>query len=143
MGLVYERAARAAGESKYSLTKLFRLALDGIFNFSTVPLTWVFMPGMAMAGFTFLALLAIILQRVFDLPLFGVHPSEIPGFALTVLTILFIGGVQMTCIGVLGEYIGRIYQEVKQRPRYIVVNDYLEGKSTGRMIPIDEQIPST
>ena len=81
-----------------------------------------------MACITFLGLLAIFVQRVFDLPLFGVHPSEIPGWALTTLTILFIGGVQMTCTGILGEYIARIYQEVKHRPRYIVVND-LEDKS--------------
>ncbi len=140
-GLVYERAARPAGESKYSLTKLFRLALDGIFNFSTVPLTWVFISGMAMACITFLGLLAIFVQRVFDLPLFGVHPSEIPGFALTVLTILFIGGVQMTCTGILGEYIARIYQEVKRRPRYIIESDGLERKSAGRTIPSDEQLP--
>jgi len=73
-------------------------------------------------------LFVIVLQRVFDVPIFGVHPSEIPGFAFIVLTILFIGGVQMTCIGILGEYIARIYQEVKHRPRYIVVND-LEDKS--------------
>ena len=127
-GLVYERAARPAGESKYSLTKLFRLALDGIFNFSTVPLAWVFILGMTMAGITFLGLLAIILQRMFDMPVFGVHPSQIPGFALTVLTVLFIGGVQMTCIGILGGYIARIYEEVKHRPPYIVMNDYLEGQ---------------
>jgi dolichol-phosphate mannosyltransferase len=141
-GLVYERAARSAGESKYSLTKLFRLALDGIFNFSTLPLSWVFIVGMAMASVTFLGLLAIVLQRVFDLPVFGVHPSEIPGFALTVLTILFIGGVQMTCIGILGEYIARIYHEVKHRPRYIVVNDSVEEKSARRIITVDEQLPS-
>jgi glycosyltransferase involved in cell wall biosynthesis len=141
-GLVYERAVRPAGESKYSLTKLFRLALDGIFNFSTLPLEWVFFVGMAMAGITFLGLLGIVLQRVFNLPVFGVHPSEIPGFALTVLTILFIGGVQMTCIGILGEYIARIYEEVKHRPRYIIVNDFLEDKSARRMIPVDEQFPS-
>ena len=138
-GLAYERAARRAGESKYSFSKLFRLALDGIFNFSTVPLVWVFIVGMVTAGLTSLGLLLIFVQRVFDLPLFGVHPSEIPGFALTILTVLFIGGVQMTSTGILGEYIARIYQEVKHRPRYIVVNDSREGKFARQTTGVDEQ----
>ena len=141
MGLVYERAARPSGESKYSPTKLFRLALDGIFDFSTVPLKWVFISGMGIACITFLGLLAIVVQRVFDLPLFGVYPHEIPGFALTLLTILFIGGVQMTCTGILGEYIARIYHEVKRRPHYIIESDGLERKSAGRTIPSDERLP--
>lgn len=141
-GLAYERAARSAGESKYSLSKLFRLALDGIFNFSTVPLAWVFIVGMVTTGLTSLGLLLIFVQRVFDLPLFGVRPSEIPGFALTILTILFIGGVQMTSTGILGEYLARMYQEVKHRPRYIVVNDRLEGKSARQTIDVNEQYSS-
>jgi dolichol-phosphate mannosyltransferase len=123
------------------LIKLLRLALDGIFNFSTAPLAWVFMVGIVMACLTFFGLFIVLLQRAFDFPIFGVHPSEVPGFALTTLIILFIGGVQMTCIGILGEYIARIYQEVKGRPSYIVVQQELGETGRKSVIVANEKSP--
>jgi polyisoprenyl-phosphate glycosyltransferase len=119
-GLAYERASRAAGETKYPLHKLIRLASDGIFNFSTVPLTIVFVVGLGTALLAIVGLVFVVVQRLFDIRVLGVAPDDVPGFAALALMILFIGGVQMASIGLLGEYIGRIYMEVKGRPTYLV-----------------------
>jgi polyisoprenyl-phosphate glycosyltransferase len=119
-GIEYERDERAAGSSKYSIPKLVGLAKDGIFNFSTVPLTGVFYLGMLMSGLAFTALVFVLLLRIFDLPLFGMRASDVQGFSSTILTILLIGGIQLVSTGVLGEYIGRIYNEAKSRPSYVV-----------------------
>ena len=119
-GIEYERNARAAGSSKYSLLKLIGLAKDGIFNFSTVPLTGVFYLGMLMSSLAFAMLLLVLILKIFDFPIFGMRASDVQGFSSTILTILLIGGIQLVSIGVLGEYIGRIYNETKSRPNYLV-----------------------
>jgi glycosyltransferase involved in cell wall biosynthesis len=119
-GIEYERDARAAGASKYSLRKLIGLAKDGIFNFSTVPLSGVFYLGILMSSLSFAALLLVLVLRVCDIPIFGVRASDVQGFSSTILTILLIGGIQLVSTGVLGEYIGRIYNETKGRPSYVV-----------------------
>jgi len=119
-GVIYERGARVAGETKYPFFRLVKLASDGIFNFSTVPLTLVFYLGSLMALLSFLALMLVLVLRVFDIPVFGMKPSDVQGYSSTILTILFIGGVQLICTGILGEYIGRIYQEIKARPTYVL-----------------------
>jgi polyisoprenyl-phosphate glycosyltransferase len=119
-GIEYERNTRAAGSSKYSLRKLIGLAKDGIFNFSTVPLTGVFYLGMAMSSLAFAALLLVLVLRIFDIPVFGMRASDVQGFSSTILTILLIGGIQLVSTGVLGEYIGRIYNETKSRPSYVI-----------------------
>lgn len=120
IGIPYERQARAAGATKYSFRKLVTLASDGIFNFSTVPLTIVFYLGFLMSLISLTAFITVALLRIFDIPVFGLHIKDVQGFASTLLTILLIGGVQLISTGILGEYIGRIYQEVKARPPYIV-----------------------
>lgn len=125
-GVVYERDPRAAGYSKYSLRKLIKLAIDGIFSFSTIPLTAVFYIGALMSGISFAALLLVLILRVFDIPVFGMRASDVQGFSSTILTILLIGGIQLVSIGVLGEYIGRIYHETKGRPTY-VIRDKIRG----------------
>jgi polyisoprenyl-phosphate glycosyltransferase len=119
-GVCYERQPRAAGTTKYSILRLFTLAADGVFNFSTVPLTVVFILGMMMSIMSMTAALALFVARIFDIPWLGGHLREAQGFASIILTVLLIGGVQLICTGILGEYIGRIYQEVKSRPSYIV-----------------------
>ena len=119
-GIPYQRASRAAGVSKYSFRQLAKLGLDGIFNFSTAPLTLVFFTGINTALLSLAALIFIIVQRIYDIQIFGVRPEDVPGFATLALMILFLGGIQLVSIGILGEYIGRIYQEVKGRPTYIV-----------------------
>jgi polyisoprenyl-phosphate glycosyltransferase len=112
-GVPYERDARRAGKTKYSLRKLIRLAYDGIFSFSYVPITVVTIIGFLTAVLAFLGVLAVLYFRLTE-------GREVPGFAATATIILFFGGVQLMALGVLGEYIRRIYDEVKQRPHYVV-----------------------
>ena len=138
-GVVYERHARAAGATKYSLRKLIRLANDGIFSFSTAPLTMVFFTGMLMASVSFAALILVLILRIFNIPVFGVRASDVQGFSSTILTILLLGGIQMISIGVLGEYVGRIYQETKGRPTYVIRSTVVKPELT---VYPDESGPS-
>lgn len=119
-GVTYERAARAAGSTKYPLRKLIRLASDGIFSFSTAPLTVVFLVGITMSTVSFIVLLFVLVLRTFEIPVFGMRASDVQGFSSTILTILLIGGIQLVSTGILGEYIGRIYHETKGRPSYVI-----------------------
>ena len=119
-GIEYERDARTAGSSKYSLRKLVALAKDGIFNFSTAPLSGVFYLGLLMSSLSFAALLLVLVLRICDIPIFGMRASDVQGFSSTILTILLIGGIQLVSTGVLGEYVGRIYDETKGRPSYVI-----------------------
>lgn len=116
----YDRQPRAAGATKYSFFRLVRLAVDGVFNFSTLPLTIVFILGLLMATISLSASFAVVILRVFDISIFGQYMRDVQGFTSLILTVLLIGGIQLICTGILGEYIGRIYQEVKSRPSYIV-----------------------
>jgi dolichol-phosphate mannosyltransferase len=114
----YERANRAAGEPKQTLLKLFKYAMDAIFSFSYKPLRLgMVLGGMVLAVSFFLSLVAIG-NVVFDLKYFGIVPGN--GHIGTMLAILFLGGIQLICMGLLGEYIGRIYDEVRRRPLYLV-----------------------
>jgi polyisoprenyl-phosphate glycosyltransferase len=119
-GLVYERHARAAGEAKYTLYKLFKLAFDGIFSSSIRPLRAASYMGAIISALSFLGVIFTLLQRIFaeQFAQFGLRP--VPGFATIVITILFLGGVQLLTIGLLGEYIGRIYENVKGRPVSVI-----------------------
>jgi polyisoprenyl-phosphate glycosyltransferase len=110
----YRREARTAGVTKFSFFKMLRFALDGIFSFSIVPLrvaTWT--------GFitSFLAILGIVLVSLEHF--LGVE-GLVKGWTSTMFAVLFIGGVQLICMGIIGEYIGRIYGESKHRPLYVV-----------------------
>ncbi|AXM96183.1 glycosyltransferase family 2 protein [Pseudomonas plecoglossicida] len=109
----YERAPRTLGGSRFNAWKLWNLALDGITSFSTVPLRlWSYVGGaIAIMAFAYAALL------VMDKLILG---NPVPGYPSLMTAILFLGGVQLVGIGVLGEYIGRIYMESKHRPRYVV-----------------------
>ena len=109
----YKRGIRAAGESKYPLRRMIAFALDGITSFSIVPLRIITFVGFAL----FLVTLGLSLWVV-AVKLFG--DNAVPGWASTVLPVYFIGGVQILCLGVMGEYLGKLYREVKQRPRYLV-----------------------
>jgi len=118
-GLVYERQARAAGEAKYNFKKLRRLALDGIISFSTVPLSVASHLGLWISGLSFLGIFIFILQRIFPFFFESIGLGPKPGFAI-INAILFLGGVQLVFLGIIGQYLGRIYDEVKQRPRWII-----------------------
>jgi dolichol-phosphate mannosyltransferase len=114
----YERANRAAGEPKQTLIKLFKYAMDAIFSFSYKPLRLgMVLGGMVMAVSLFLSLVAIG-NVMFDAKFFGIIPGA--GHIGTMLAILFLGSIQLICLGLLGEYIGRIYDEVRRRPLYLV-----------------------
>jgi polyisoprenyl-phosphate glycosyltransferase len=114
----YERANRAAGEPKQTLLKLFKYAMDAIFSFSYKPLRLgMVLGGIVLAVSFFLSLVAIG-NVMFNLKYFGIVPGA--GHIGTMLAILFLGGIQLICMGLLGEYIGRIYDEVRRRPLYLV-----------------------
>lgn len=109
----YTRAERVAGTSKFNGWKLWNLALEGITSFSTFPLRmWTYI-GLFVAAVSFL----YGAWMIFDTIVFG---NPVRGYPSILVSILFLGGVQLIGIGVLGEYIGRIYTEVKQRPRYVI-----------------------
>lgn len=113
IGVEYTRPKRSAGSTKWSYWKLWNFALDGIFNASTLPLRlWTYF-GAIVAMLSFIYAAWIIL-KVF---LYG---KNVPGYASLAVLILFFGGVQLISIGVLGEYIGRIFAEAKRRPAYII-----------------------
>lgn len=108
----YERSERFAGESKYPLKKMIRFAVDGITSFSVKPLKIIFNIGIIVC------LLSIIFF-IYAIVSFAAGSSA-AGWASTICSIWFLGGVQMLCIGIVGTYVGKIYSEVKQRPRYTV-----------------------
>jgi dolichol-phosphate mannosyltransferase len=119
-GLAYERAARGAGEPKYTLRKLFRLASDGVMSFSSMPLRLASWLG-ALMFFMSLALVAVIvLWWLTDATIFGITPRNVAGWTSLFSTILALSGLQLMMIGLLGEYVSRIFDEVKQRPLWVV-----------------------
>ncbi len=113
----YVRESRKAGQTSFGAWKLWNFALEGITSFSTVPLRIWFYVGI---GISFLSLLfgSIIILKTL---LYGI---DLPGYASLLTTMLFLGGIQLMGIGILGEYIGRLYQESKRRPIYIIENEY-------------------
>ena len=113
IGVVVERGSRYQGEPKVTPTKLIKLALDGIFSFSTVPLRVATFFGFvcAISAFT-IGLIGIYFKFVLG--------KELLSWAYGLTTTFFIGGIQLICLGIIGEYVGRIYEEVKRRPYYVV-----------------------
>jgi glycosyltransferase involved in cell wall biosynthesis len=108
----YERQERFAGTTKYPLTKMIRFSLDAITSFSHVPLQIAASLGFALALISLLGILIAIILRVFT--------GAIVGQATTLIMVLFMGGIQLIFLGIIGEYLGRIYDEVRARPLYIV-----------------------
>jgi dolichol-phosphate mannosyltransferase len=115
VGVPYRRAARFAGTTKYPFRKMLRFALTAITSFSYFPLQVATYLGFLTAGLSILAIPVVILIRAFT-------QTQLLGQATTLIAVLFFGGVQLISLGILGEYIGRIYDEVKGRPLYITVN---------------------
>jgi dolichol-phosphate mannosyltransferase len=119
-GIVYERAARAAGETKYPISKCVKFAFDGLFNFSTIPLTTIFISGIVISFTAAAGAVFYLVARLGDITFLGYNPSDAPGFSTLIIAILFFSGVQLMSVGILGEYLGRLYQEAKMRPTFIV-----------------------
>ena len=113
IGVTYKRSARFAGETKYPLKKMIKLALTAITGFSYFPLQLATYVGFIAAGISIVTIPIVIIMRVAGSQAFF-------GQATTLLAVLFLGGVQLISLGILGEYLGRIYDEVKGRPLYIV-----------------------
>ncbi|MCP4415390.1 MAG: glycosyltransferase family 2 protein [Chloroflexi bacterium] len=114
-GVEYERASRFAGESKFgSVRQMLPFAIDAITSFSYLPLQIATYLGFAIAVISGLAILAVILVRLFG------PENPLVGQATTLVSVLFLGGVQLLSLGIIGEYLGRIYDEVKERPLYLV-----------------------
>lgn len=114
-GVPYERAPRHAGTTKYPLRKMLRFAADAITSFSHVPLqlaTWL---GFFVSGFAFFYILVVLALKFAGI--------SWPGYTSLMAAILFLGGVQLVMVGLLGEYVGRIYDEVKRRPLYLVAEE--------------------
>jgi dolichol-phosphate mannosyltransferase len=109
----YERPPRFAGESKAAFVQVFKLALDGIFSFSYIPLKLTTYLGFVISLLSFVMI-------VVELALFLLYGREVPGFTTLIITMLFLFGMLFMILGIIGEYIARIYDEVKQRPNYIV-----------------------
>ena len=116
-GIYYKRDPRKAGETKYPLRKMIRFALDGITAFSYVPLQLATICGFIIAGLSLLGLIAVIVLRL------TTDEQAFYGQASTLVSVLFLGGIQLIFLGIIGEYLGRIYDEVKRRPLYIVAEE--------------------
>ncbi|MFN3848386.1 MAG: glycosyltransferase family 2 protein [Spirosomataceae bacterium] len=128
VGVTYERAERAAGEVKYTFKKLMKLALDGLFGFSSFPLRLATYMGFFISIPSFLIGIFFILHRIIGFKVFGHSPEETPGTATLAVGMYFLSGVILIILGILGEYIGRIYIEVKRRP-FFVIDEVIEKKN--------------
>ena len=110
----YVRHERFAGETKYPFSKMLKFAIDGMLSFSQAPLKLASTMGLVSSVIAFLFILYGIFVRIFQ------PEQAIEGWTSVFVAVLFVGGIQLICVGVLGEYIGRMYEEIKNRPLYIV-----------------------
>ncbi len=116
IGVEYDRDERHTGVTKYPLAKMLRFAIDGITSFSDAPLRLASYLGFCSSFVAFIYAIVVIVSK-----LFSIHPpAYTPGWASTIVAVIFLGGVQLIGIGILGEYLGRIYDEVKGRPLYLI-----------------------
>ncbi len=120
--LLYDRDPRAAGNTKWNYKKLIDLSIDGITSFTTAPLRWSAIIGIIISLAGFIYMLKVIIKTL-------VYGVDVPGYASTMVVILFIGGIQLIFLGVIGEYLGRAFYETKNRPLYFV-DKYNEQKET-------------
>ena len=111
--LPFENVERIAGETKWNFWKLFKYAIDGIINFSQVTLSIASWFGIMMTFISFVSMLFVIVRRL----IFG---DPVAGWASTICIVIFIGGIQLLSLGIIGQYIAKIYMEVKHRPHYII-----------------------
>ena len=124
----YQRDARLAGETKYPLRKMLRFSLDAISSFSHLPLQLATYLGFLFSGVAFLAIPVVVALRIIG--------SYLPGFGSITIAILMLGGIQLIAIGLIGEYVGRIYDEVKRRPLYIV------DEVRNQPVPLEPAVPA-
>jgi len=113
ISVLYEREKRLAGHTKYPFKKMLKFAFDAIFSFTNFPLKIATYFGFLVAGLSFLYLIYVLYIKIFT-------NITIPGWSSLIVAVLFLGGVELVCIGIIGEYIGRIGEEVKKRPLYVI-----------------------
>ena len=113
VGLAYDRDPRYAGQPKFTLSRLIYLALDGLVSFSFLPLRAISILGFIISFISIILAISYTIQKITS----GLNP---PGFATTIVAIFFLAGIQLITLGVIGEYVGRIFEEVKRRPLYVV-----------------------
>ncbi|MBR1758476.1 MAG: glycosyltransferase family 2 protein [Lachnospiraceae bacterium] len=118
----YENVERAAGTTKWSFFKLFRYALDGITSFSTFPLKCAAFLGSFFSLFAFVYLIVLVIKTL-------VTGIDVPGYASTIALILLLGGLILLCLGIVGEYLAKIYKEVKRRPVYLIGESHLPNEN--------------
>jgi polyisoprenyl-phosphate glycosyltransferase len=116
IGVPYQVAKRVHGETKWNYRKLFGFAFDGLTSFSTVPLRMATYTGVAISTVAFIYAFVTILRTV----VFG---TDVPGFPSIMVSVMFFSGIQLIFLGFIGEYIGRIFAEVKERPLYLVADE--------------------
>jgi dolichol-phosphate mannosyltransferase len=128
VGIQYERDSRFAGETKYPFRKMFKFAIDGITSFSNLPLKLASWLGYLASFLAFLYLASVFVQRAMG--------YTIEGWATIMVAMLFLGGVQLICIGIIGEYIGRIFNEIKSRPLYVIesIHDRISDPQTAQQL---------
>jgi len=126
-GIEYERHQRAGGTASYDFKSLMKLAIDGLFGFSMVPLRLASYLGFFIAIPSFLVGIYFIIHRVVGFKVFGHTAKETPGLATLAVGLFFLSGLMLIILGIMGEYLGRIYIEVKRRPLYVV--DYVFSRS--------------
>jgi polyisoprenyl-phosphate glycosyltransferase len=112
--IYYERAQRFAGTSKYPLWKMLKFAIDGILSFSITPLRFATYLGFFTSIIALVGIVYALIMKIFF------SDSVVKGWALSYISLLFLGGIQLICTGIIGEYLGRVYGEIKNRPLYIV-----------------------
>ena len=119
-GLGYERAARKAGRSKYTLRKLIDLALDGVVGFSSLPLRLLGLAGAAIGLLALLAAALFLYQYLSGTTILGYNPRQARGWTSLILAVLFLSAIQLFGLGIIGEYLGKLFEEAKRRPPYII-----------------------
>lgn len=119
--IIYDRDPRAAGETKWNYSKLLNLAIDGITSFTTAPLRISSVMGILVSFFAFTYIVYLVIRTLF-------YGTDLAGYPSMMAVILFLGGVQLLSLGVIGEYIGRIFNETKRRPLYFV-DEYHDGST--------------
>jgi polyisoprenyl-phosphate glycosyltransferase len=135
VGVNYRRAARFAGSTKYPLKKMLKLAMNAITGFSYFPLQMATFLGFGAAGLSIILIPVVIIVRAID-------PDQFFGQASTLIAVLFLGGVQLISLGILGEYLGRVYDEVKGRPLYVVSRGPEDTPRIEKKRPVEESSAS-
>ncbi len=128
IGVEYERQARLSGEPKYTFNKLLKLASDGIFNFSDRPLKITSAFGVLLFFLSLVLMIFLIFQRIFSIEIFGYSPNDIPGYTSLIISNIFLSGIQLFALGIIGEYISRIFIETKRRPSFLI-REIIETRS--------------